>query len=408
LESSDEEGPTKEERLDLEKKKSNHTLLLVIFESIKDNFPDSLGLATYQKLLKVLREEKRGSQEIGLALAKVTEAILADESLTPEDREILRFCARGIYDKAASLADESMASKAETKIITALDEAEPKHLGLFALTAAPAQVIELVNKNSKILKKVNQLFKTDIPFATLLQVLKKLRVKATDKAKEQLEAHKFEEASLDVYLRSALADASNHERVKYLEEFAKRNADASKSLLSAVQKVEVSKRLISVVVQYLKEKDFSEEDETGKYKYIGQHLKVLLAMTKLNVELLDHLGKCLIEQWVDLVPADSRLITAIGESFWHLKKQCPARVFAFLLERSSTVDSRDQFNKTQHFDLAIQCHPTDLPLWKLRIGLAKAQNDLPELNSLYQRGLQAFKATEERNQFHSLYQQIVN
>lgn len=347
LESSDEEGPTKEERLDLEKKKSNHGLLLVIFESIKENFADKMNLNIYQKLLKVLREEKHGSQEIGLALMRLTDEVLADEDLSPEDREILRFCAKGIYDKAVNLGDESAVEKIETKILKALDEANPMYLGLHALASAPAPVLTLINNSPKILKKVNQQFKSDIPFDILLLVLKKLRVKVTDRAKELLEAHKYEEATLDVYLRRGLAESSNHERVKYLEEFVKRSNDSSKLQLSSIQKLEVTKKLISVVVQYLKEKDFSEEDETSRYKYIGQYLKVLLTMTKLNLELLDHLGKCLIEQWVDQVPSDSRLINTIGDSFWHLKKQCPARIFAFLLERSSTVTC-DNLSSTRH------------------------------------------------------------
>lgn len=339
LESSDEEGPTKEERLDLEKKKSNHTLLLVIFESIRENFSEKMNLANYQKLLKVLREEKHGSQEVGLALLRVTDEVLADENLSAEDKAVLRFCSKGIYDKAASLGDEAQAERVESKIIKALEEAEPKYLGLHALAAAPAHVVVLINKSPRILKKVNQLFKSDLPYETLLLVLKQFRVKVTDKAREMLEARKFEEGSLDAYLRSGLADSSNHERVKYLEEFTKKNSEAFKLGMSSVQKLEVTKKLISVVIEYLKEKDFNEEDQTGKYKYIGQYLKVLLAMTKLNVELVDFLGKCLIEQWVDQAPHDSSLITTIGDTFWHLKKQCPARIFAFLLERSSTVAS---------------------------------------------------------------------
>lgn len=338
LESSDEEGPTKEERLDLEKKKSNHGLLLVILESIKDNFGDKIDFKLYQRLIGVLREEKQGSQEIRLAILKVSELVMADEDLSLEERTILDFTTRGIFD-LIDFSEEENKKKLEKKVMKAIDETNPKNLALVALSHASLETIKEVNHNKIILKAISHSMKSDLTIESIILTLKNFDVKVTEKCREVLEAHKFEERTLEIYLKKGIEIPSNYQRVKYLEDFMKKANEKTQSSLSALQKVELSKRIISIVVDYLREKDFSEEDDQGKYKYIAQYLKILISMTKLNVEVMDHLAKCVIEKWIQSHPGDSRLVNTVAESFWALKKQCPARMFGFILEQSSSVNS---------------------------------------------------------------------
>jgi len=95
LASSDEEEDEKE--IELGMKKSNHELLLVIVESILDDFP--ADFSTFEGIIKTLREESGESVEIKLARKKIFRLIKEREVTDISPKETVKLVAvnRGIF-----------------------------------------------------------------------------------------------------------------------------------------------------------------------------------------------------------------------------------------------------------------------------------------------------------------------
>lgn len=93
--SSDEEEDEKE--IELGMKKSNHELLLVIVESILDDFP--ADFSTFEGIIKTLREESGESVEIKLARKKIFRLIKEREVTDISPKETVKLVAvnRGIF-----------------------------------------------------------------------------------------------------------------------------------------------------------------------------------------------------------------------------------------------------------------------------------------------------------------------
>jgi hypothetical protein len=402
MESSDEETDP-QVKVDLEKKKSNHTLLLVIIQSMKENFAEGIDVETYRTIFRVLREEGKGSQEIKLARDKLLEEAVSDDNVTEEDKMVLRFEAKGIYEPVDS-EDLSSVEKIVRKASRALVESDNKSLAIEAICKCSPNTVAVLNKDEEFIRVFSNLLNNhkEIGIKELIKAVDLFDVEIPEKAKKRIEESKYEMGVLKLYLNKILRKSSTYEKVKYLEEFAKRLGTSKPGeSISAIKKLEISKQMIDSVIEYVKQRDFDTEDPEGKYKYIAQYLKVLISMTKLNIELIGHLGFNLIKQWIEPQKSDRLLVDTFGDAFWPLKKQCPATVYAFLLQNST------KYNKPSHYEVAIQCYEHSLDLWKLRLELAKLNNDLQDLDTLYQRGLSCFKDAESKNAFMATYQKVM-
>lgn len=342
--SSDEEEITPQ-RLEMEKKKSTHELLLVIFESMRENFKDHIELQTYRKLMRVLYEEKGQSDELKIALSKMREFVNNDSELGLKDKVLVMVESHGLFC-SWNLKDPAQASKFEGKVLKLL-QTEENHLEiLLSLLELPSETVAFFNSSKEILKAIAALCKTvDLDLETSLKILAKFDLKVSGRLRTAVEEAKYDYRAVDIYLKKFLAEESNYQRLKYLDEFVRRLSDQSqKSGMSSLAKVEVQKKVIASVVEYLKNKDFGEDndlDDEGKYKYIGQYLRVLISITKLNKELLEDLGETLTRRWFCFNAKDKAFVETVTEVFWPLKKQCPASLFLFILENSSTVGSLD-------------------------------------------------------------------
>lgn len=339
MESSDEEEDT-HQRLELEKRKSTHQLLVVIFESIRDNFKGKPDITVYRKLLRVLSQEKGSSEELGLALHKIRDIVKADDEISEAEKVAILLESKGIFVDR-DLQDQEQADAFKKKLLKVFEGASKEALcSLLSLNKAS---IEFVNKDKELLKALGTSMKhAQLDASSAIELLHTFKVKVVGELRNQLEESKYDYRVVDLYLKRVLEDESNYQKLKYLEEFVKRLNDPGKSAsVGAVNKIEILKKVIASLVGYLKDKrttEEEEEDEEGRYKYLGQYLRVLISVTKLNTELLTHLGEVLVKTWLLNHTEDSKFINTVAEVFWPLKKQCPASVYVFLLEHSSTVD----------------------------------------------------------------------
>lgn len=348
LESSEEEEATPDEntmRLEEAKKKLDHKLLLVLLESMKESFSDGLGVNFYRKLFSVLRQEcQEDSEELGQALRKIFEEVLKDEELSTKDKAILYLEKKGLLSSLDDSVHSSSESYKETLARVLSSGKYPIEDLLLGLSKADTSVITFINKEEDCLEAVQKALSTSTSVPLITTVLSKFDIPVDAKLKSLIDPVKYDDKIFKIYLTKVLAEASNYQKVKYIEEFAK-NIDSkgmgSNSIsVSALDKIEITKKLITCVVEYLAEKKFKlEETQADAYKFVGQYIKSLVSLTKLNIELMKSLGSQLIHKWIGVQKADKELVAAFGDVFWPLRKQCPASVYAFLLQNSTKVES---------------------------------------------------------------------
>lgn len=338
LQSSDEEDEIDEqEKIDLEKKRSNHTLLLVIFDSIKDNFKDKPNVNIYKKLLTILRNEKGSSEELKLALQKVSALMQDEEELEEDEKLSLLLVSKGIIELSEQIDEKSSEEKNEKlskKLSKFLNSERAQEGGLeflLALNNSPKALTNWIKDNISIKKLISYniskgIGNTKEPLSRKqLSMMYELDLPMNDKIKAHLHKYRANPGYITLYMAKHLT--SEADRLKYLEDISKvMPTDSDKKL---------SKVVVETVIEFLTTKKLKKE--AGDYKYIAQYLKGLIKITKLNVEVVNHLCTSLIEKWLELNKKDTQLVNTCGDMFWHLKKQCPARMFAFLLENSTTV-----------------------------------------------------------------------
>lgn len=346
LESSEEEeaGPGENElRLEEAKKKLDHKLLLVLLESMKESFPDGLGVETYRKLLEILRQEsQKDSEELGIALRSIFDEVLKDEDLSSQDKAILYLEKKSLLTKFEDSLHDTSESYRETLMrVLSSDKYSTEDL-LRGLTKAHSSILDFINKDRACLKAIQSAVSKSASVPLLTLMLSRFDIPVDESTKTLIDPHRYDEKIFKIYLTKVLADASNYQKVKYIEEFAKnidsKGLGANSISVSALEKIEITKRLLSCVVDYLAEKKFAlEETQADAYKFVGQYIKSLVSLTKLNIELMEYLGSDLIKKWIGPQKADKELVAAFGDVFWPLRKQCPPSVFAFLLQNSTKV-----------------------------------------------------------------------
>lgn len=339
LESSGEEEED-EIKIDLEKQKSNHSLLLVIFESIKDNFMDSPDVETYLKLIRALKTELEDSNELRKAKKEILKEICSDGELSQESIATIKFENKGIFDDLNKWEDYSTRDFA-TKINAQLVNLEQPIFGILALTKCSELTVGFMNRDEDVRALIGDNIELWLQgnwdIKTLIAIMKRFDVPLKGALVKQLDEYKYDPSLLDLYLRRRMKKSSQHEKLKYLEEFIKKQQETGASGLSAVQKVEQSKFVLATVVDFAREEIFNGGCEGDKYKYIGQYLKLLISLSKLYTELLEYLGNYLVDKWLMASLQDHELIKMVGDSFFPLKKMCPTVLFLFLLKHSSSV-----------------------------------------------------------------------
>jgi hypothetical protein len=340
LESSGEEEED-ETKIDLEKQKSNHSLLLVIFESIKDNFMDSPDVETYLKLIRALKTELEDSNELRKAKKEILKEICADGELSQESIARIKFENKGIYDEINKWEEYSKLDFAG-KINAQLASLDQPIFGILALTKCSELTVGFMNRDEDVRALIGDNIELWLQgtweVKTLVTILKRFDVPLKGAIVKQLDEYKYDPSLLDLYLRRRMKKSSQHEKLKYLEEFIKKQQESGSSGLSAVQKVDQSKFILATVVDFVREEIYNGSCEGDKYKYIGQYLKLLISLSKLYPELLEHLGNYLVDRWLNLNLQDLELVKMVGDSFFPLKKMCPTVLFLFLLKHSSSVD----------------------------------------------------------------------
>lgn len=340
--SSDEEEVTPQ-RLEMEKKKSNHELLLVIFESIRENYKDKPDIQTYRKLLRVLYQEKEDSEELRIALRKLREAVNKDEDLTAAERTVILLESQGLFSPW-NLQIPEVASKFIQKVIKLIKDEEKQAETLEWITELDGEKLKLLNTQKEFLTALATICKScEVDIKLAVKLLAAFNLKVSGRLRDVVEESKFDYRVVNIYLEKIMKDETNYQRLKYLEDFVKKLSDPSKQAgISAVAKIEVSKKVLSSIIDYLKDKDFGEDkdmDEVGRYKYTGQYFKVLLSVTKLNKELMEFLGAELVSRWFCFHTKDKMFMKTVTDVFWPLKKQCPTPLFLFIIQNSSTVSS---------------------------------------------------------------------
>lgn len=338
MESSDEEEDVTQ-RLELEKRKSTHQLLIVIFESIRDNFKGKPDIPTYRRILRVLSEEKQASEELKLALYKIRDIVKADDEISEKDRVTILLESRGVF--SAFDSKDSELTEAFKRRLTKVLEGASKDT-LLAISGLSKESISIVNSDKDLLKAVGVAMRhAELDSDSVIELLHTFHVKVTGELRNVLEEVKFDYRVVDIYLKRVLENDSNYQKLKYLEEFVKKLNDPGNAVsVSALHKVDVLKKVIVSLVGYLKDKqltDDDDEDEQGKYKYFGQYLKILVSVTKLNVELLGFLGESLVKEWFSGLVKDKKFVSTVADVFWPMKKLCPPSIFIFLIRHSSTV-----------------------------------------------------------------------
>lgn len=338
MESSDEEEDAAQ-KLDLEKRKSTHQLLVVIFESIRDSFKGKPDIGVYRRVMRVLSEEKQMSEELKLAMHKIRDIIRTDDELSEQDKTTIMLESKGIFTDI-DIKDQEQTESLKKRLLKVLEGAKKETF--VSLCHLNHQVVEFINTDREILKVLGQAIKhIELDTSIVIELLQKFNVKVVGELRNQLEQAKFDYRVVNIYLKKVLENESNFQKLKYLEEFVKKLNDPGSGVsISSINKLEVMKKVIASLVGYLKDKHNTEEgdeDEEGKYKYIGQYFRVLVSVTKLNIELLEFLGEVLVKEWLSQMTADRKFLNTVAEIFWPMKKQCPAPIFIFLLNHSSTV-----------------------------------------------------------------------
>lgn len=340
--SSDEEEITPQ-RLEMEKKKSNHELLLVIFESIRENFKGKPDIQTYRRLLRALYQEKEASEELKIAMRKIREMVDKDDELNSTERTIILLESQGLFS-TWNLKIPEQALKFKQKMIKLIKDESKQAETLECLTQLDQEKLSILNSDTDFLFCLASVCKScQVDIQTAVKVLSAFDLKVSGRLRDVVEESKYDYRVVDIYLKRVMKNETNYQRLKYLDEFVKQLANSAKQIgISAVAKIEVSKKVLSSIVDYLKDKDFGEDkdmDEEGKYKYTGQYLKVLLSITKLNKELIEYLGDDLVSRWFSFHTRDKKFMKTVIDIFWPLKRQCPTSIFLFIIQNSSTVTS---------------------------------------------------------------------
>jgi hypothetical protein len=238
-------------------KKSNHELILVIVDSILEDFPGNYQ--TFQGIIKTLREECSDSVEIKLARKKVIRIIKDPKIADTTSEEIVKLVAlnRGIYSENEGLKLEKISkfvnSNKKDYKITLLEILTPIYnihiTDHFDWTEELQEIIqELISSlSSKDLANTSQ--------TTLMSIFTSLDGKITyanSKVYEYLETKKYEIGYLELYLMINGKKLTDLKKLAYLEEYIKKINTQLNNDISSTKKMDIKKSILTNICGYLR------------------------------------------------------------------------------------------------------------------------------------------------------------
>lgn len=254
LASSDEEEDDKD--IELGMKKSNHELLLVIVESILDDFPGDFE--TFSVIVKTLREESDKSLEIKLARKKIFKMIRERDATEISPRDTVKLVAlnRGLFPENSGLNFEKVLKFAEeyktvshTTILEVLYSIRQES-SLFPYKHSQ-EFTDLVEEvvgglKSKELSKLQPEELKSIFGCTSGRVLA-----SNPEILAHLESMKFKVGYLNFFLEINCSQMTFMKKLEYFEEYQRKIELELNTDLSSAKKTEIRKTLISSMVEYL-------------------------------------------------------------------------------------------------------------------------------------------------------------
>lgn len=427
LASSDEEEDDQE--IELGMKKSNHELVLVIVESILDDFP--ANYTTFEGIIKTLREECGESVEIKLARKKIFRLIKDKKvsEVTPTEMVKLVALNRGIYTHNKELKFSKVAKFIKNySIVSKITILEILSDFLEMSSDTAFEWIEDLKELSDEL--ISGLMVKDLSKATPKILLKIFEAVEEDSVLQNtqiidfLEENKFKIGFLQLYIQINGQKTTDIKRLKYFEEYIKKLDVQMDKDLSSTKKMDIRKSILTSIVNYLKKrvleiatssnskqkqvaKQDSDSDDSSdselesspytgtnkstaavnKLKILGLFIKQLIKSCQNKLELLDHLGMEVetqiyssTENMNSTTLAHSDVVDFFTNKFVLLQKLVPVNILIYALEHSKSVSSAPLFPQSLTFYSSIRRNITN---WLCPTTLNHSNCGHSDSNKLY-------------------------